>query len=205
MKLSLNTDNFFTKIVDKFKTGILSAVEDLFMSGSKKIAVEFGGKPKKPSKKELDLLNSQVNDYITGVTDEMSKQIRTTIREGQLARKSPKEIAEDLDGIFKGENPTRFDYKKRLQMIARTESTRIQEFGTYSTAKDLGASMKYLDVLEDERTSDICGAMHSKYGSKEQAIPINEEFEVSVNGKVYGGKLPPFHVNCRTSVRYEFE
>ena len=62
--------------------------------------------------------------------------------------------------------------------------------------------LKYVDIIHDNRTTDICKAEHREYGTKEEAIPLDQEFKVKVGNKTYSALYPPFHINCRSVVRF---
>jgi hypothetical protein len=91
-------------------------------------------------------------------------------------------------------------YTDRMKTVIRTEKLRANNAGAFSGAKqaeDAGIVLrKYLDVTMDKRTSDICKAEVKKYGTKKEAIPLEDKFIVKVGNKTYKAKYPPFHPNC---------
>jgi hypothetical protein len=108
-------------------------------------------------------------------------------------------------GLMNDENATQLKERTRkvtdalltrLDTISDTELTRAYNYGRDKAAASGKLSKKWLDVTMDERTSDICGHLHNKYGSEEQAIPIDAKFDGTHTGA-------PFHINCRTKVLYK--
>lgn len=175
------------------------------MDGASKISIQVGNDPIPPGPDTLKLLSDILYDNIKGVTEEMSKKIRTQIRESILAREDNIQLAKRLDDIFRGDNPTRFKYDNRLKLIARTESTRAMNYGSFENAIKIGASKKYINIVNDSRTTDVSKAMFAKYGTEEKAIDLDEEFSVVVGGKTYSGLFPPFMPNDRDYVLYIFD
>ena len=90
----------------------------------------------------------------------------------------------------------------KAKRIIRTETLRANNMGALDGALQSPVkTRKWLDVTQDARTSDICHKEHSKYGSPEEAIPIDKEFVVTVKNKTYRSQAPPFHPNCRSVLR----
>ena len=95
-------------------------------------------------------------------------------------------------------------------MIARKETTRAHSFGKLSAYQQSGIKAhKWLLWTDDHRTSEITKSLHRKYGSPEQAIPLNDNFKAQVKvGKkmvVIDQAAPPFHVNERDELMIEPE
>jgi len=182
--------------LDRFIPKLRESMKKKYDSGLEKAEVEFEMNFVR-NERQIDGLATHTFDLIKGITDEMASDVRQQMQMALLNNESVEQIKNRLDGIFKGDNPTRFRYEDRLRMIARTESNRAENMGNFEGAKQSGIILKkYLSVAEDERTSDICGAFDRKYGTEEQAIPMEEEFHVTVKGKEYREKIPPFHPNC---------
>lgn len=194
-------DEYFD--VDQFLKEIHAALLRDYTQGVLFSSQQLDRKPAPIDSKIVDLLAEISLNLIKGVTKEMSKRITMTIQQGILEGKTNQQIAEDLDSIFDKSNPTRFNYEERLNAVARTERQRALNQGAFDNAVNTGATKKYLAVVMDNRTSCICGDIFSgKYGSPDDAIPIDEEFEGTCNGKVYVGQKPPFHPHCRTGLRF---
>lgn len=196
------SENYFD--LSKFQDGIYSSIVVEYVKGGNGVSKQTNTQPIRPSKKDIEHLSKITFESIKGVTEEMSKSVRREIQTSLLARESRQDLRKRLDQIFKGDNPTRFRYETRLQMVARTEKARSQNAGSHNTAKEIGATGKYIDIVQDNRTSEVSKAMHQKYGTEKKAIPLDQEFSVIVGGKTYSGLYPPFMPNDRDMVLYTF-
>ena len=89
-------------------------------------------------------------------------------------------------------------------MISRTEAVRIKAQGQLHAAQQIqndGVNVKkWLLWVNDSSTSNLTKALHVKYGSPEQAIPVNENFKIDFQGKSISQNAPPFHPNERDSL-----
>ena len=200
--------NPFDPIIKGFTAKIVSGTIADYMAGGKfvlKFSPFSDEEPIKPTKKDIEALSGQVFDNIKGVTDIMSKDINNTVRKGILERKDTKQIAKDLDGVFKGDNPTGINYQSRLKAVARTESARTFNAGGFANAKKFGAKKKYLVGVSDAKQGDDSKVALSKYGTEEKAIPINENFEFTYNGKLFSYLYPPGRTNDRETIKYVWE
>lgn len=188
--------------LDKFRVKIKEFVKKHYDAGLEKAEIDFGFNFVR-NDRQIQFLEGYTFDLVKGVTDEMVLDIRQELKRGMLNNESILQIKNRLDKIFKGDNPTRFRYEDRLRMIARTETTTMENAGHLEGAKQSGVKLKkYLSIQMDERTSPICIEENKKYGSPEKAIPLDEEFVVKVNGKEYRGQQPSFHTNCRTRLLF---
>lgn len=197
-------EDFFKKLLNKFTAGIMKSVESNFREGSIRILSMAGRndlKPIPPTKQEKELLNNQIYDNIKGVTDDLNKQIRNEISNSILAHEDTKQLTQRLDGIFKGTNPTKINYKARLKMIAVTEKARVQNTSSMKTGKKY-FTHKYLEIINDKKTSEQSKEFYKKYGGENKAIPIDEEFTITYKGKVYSGQFPPFMPNDRDLIYF---
>ena len=197
-------DNYFLGIINSYLKKLIKSIVLDYEQGSKSIIDITGSsmKPMTPTKKDTNLLSGQIFDSIKGVADEDSKKIRNIIRQGILDRKDTKQIAQDLDDVFKGKNPTKLQYKDRLKMISRTESARLFSNGAYDTAKRLGFTHKYLIGVSDNREGEDSKVALRKYGSEDKAIPINEPFVYMYQGKRREFMFPPDRPNDRSLALY---
>lgn len=133
---------------------------------------------------------------------DMASNIRQVIQRGLMDGDDPREIAKELTTVFKEKK-----YLDRIKMIYRTESVRANNMGALEGAKQLDdikgiKIMKYLDVVNDVRTTTTCQHENAKYGSKDKAIPHDEPFTFTFQNKKQKAQAPPFHPNCRTAVRF---
>jgi len=195
--------DYFKTFVNKLMKGISVSVESNFKKGSIRVlamADREDLKPIPPTNQEKQMLSDQVFDNIKGVTDDMQKQIKNAIRNSILEKEDNKQTAKRLNDIFKGKNATKINYKARLDMIAQTETARILNASSMKTAKRLGFTHKYIDIVRDNRTAEDSKLMYKKYGGPEKAIPIDEEFNIIYNGKEQRGQFPPLRPRDRELV-----
>lgn len=154
-----------------------------------------------PSESEISFLNDYVFQNLQGHADQIGNQLRQELQRGMLNGETPAQIKERVKTVFADTT-----YSNRLKTVMRTEKLRASNAGAYAGAQqatDAGIVLKkYMDVTMDNRTSNICKKENSKYGSKEKAIPLDEEFTVTVDNKTYRGQYPPWHINCRTVIRF---
>ena len=145
------------------------------------------------------LLEDYVFENIKDMTEEMGGKLRQTLQRGLMNGESKKELRTRVAKVFKGDNPTRFKFEYRIKMIVRTEGNRAFNMARYQAALDSGLTLfKYVKIIKDDRTSNICWAENAKYGSPDKAIPLREKFRVMVGKKVYTEQFPPLHPNCMT-------
>ena len=146
---------------------------------------------------QITALESYTFDNIKGMTDEIAEKLRKEIMLSHFQNESLAKMQKRVQEVMKvGVN--------RAKMIARTEGNRAMNMGRLDAAKQSGVpSKKWLLITYDSRTSNISKAMGAKYGSPEQAIPLNKNFRAEVNGKVFEGPAPPFHPNERDRLMVE--
>ena len=153
----------------------------------------------KPDPKVVNFIEEYTFDYIKGINEDLVKDIRGAIKRGILDKKGINDIQNNILEVF--------DIKKsRAETIARTEMKRANSQAELQAWLNSGVgAKKWVSITDDDRTTNISRAMHKKYGSPEQAIPITEEFEVTVDGKKYGGMTTPFFYNDRDVIMYIYE
>lgn len=140
----------------------------------------------------LDTLQEYTFNNVKDMNEEIANKLRSSLVRGIMDGESTQQLTSRVREVMDVA-------KTRAQAIARTETHRAFNMGRFDGAKQLpGKKKKWLLVTEDERTSDICGAIHRKYGSESQSIPMEQPFEVVVKGKKISVQAPPIHVNCRT-------
>lgn len=153
-----------------------------------------------PKSKDITFLQDYVDGNIEAASDAISNQLRQEIQRGIMNNETTTELSKRVKKLFKTNQ-----YQKRLKVIIRTETSRANNQGTLDAAKQAvqtGVKLeKWLDVIEDARTSNVCRAEHSKYGTPDKSIPIDQEFVVRVDNKTIRAQAPPFLPNCRTSLR----
>jgi len=174
-------------------------IRSAFMSGSEKAETEFD-RNFVPDQEALNFLQNYNFNLIKNISNDLKENIRATIERGVLDGSGPATIARNLKPLLDGA-------ENRAEAIARTELNRAQSQGELLATKQFNpGSTKYLDIVEDSRTSPICKALNKKYGTSKQAIPLDQNFKVSVKvGKrtvVIDQDAPPFHVACRTGISF---
>lgn len=193
---NLFTPELFRNIIDRFVTRKYEeGINDIEAQFG--FNVTFGG-----ADRDLAVLKEYVADNIKGVTDDMQDKLRQELQRGIMNSDTNLQLRKRISDIFRGSNPTRFNYEDRIKMIARTEGKRASNMAKYESMAKLNRPniYKYIKIILDGRTSDICIEEDIKYGAKEQAIPMMEDFIVTSKGQTYRAKYPPFHVNCRSTV-----
>ena len=154
---------------------------------------------------ELELLNNYVFQNLQNHADQIGDQLRQELQRGMLNKETPTELKKRVKELF-----TDTKYTNRMKTVLRTEKLRANNAGAFSgaeQAQEAGIKLKkYLDVTMDTKTSNICRhGEYPKYGTKEQAIPLDEDFVVRVDNKTYSALYPPFHIHCRTVIRFTRE
>lgn len=122
--------------------------------------------------------------------------------EGELQRwKLNKEnVAQAKKRIREAMKTSTWNYK--VKRVVRTETSRANNWGTLDGAIQSGLNLrKWVEIIDDDLTSNICRKEHAKYGSKEQSIPLDKEFIVKYENKTIRAQAPPFHPNCRSVLR----
>jgi len=175
-------DNYVQK---KYDEGLIKA-EDLFQ-------INFTR-----DDQNLNNLRQYVAGNVGNTAEEINQSLRQEIQRAQLDGVDLKQLKQRVKQVFKDQK-----YMNRLKTVIRTEGNRAGNYGQLDGAKQSGLKLKkYLDVSVDQRTSDICMAEHKKYGTPEQAIPLDKLFTVKVRNKTFQGDAPPFHPNCRTIIMF---
>jgi hypothetical protein len=152
-----------------------------------------------PDERKLDFLQNYVTNNLKFHTDEIGNDLRQEISRGILNGETTKTIISRVKKVFDDKK-----YSNRIKTVLRTETLRANNTGALDGAERSGLKLKkWLDVMMDEFTSDICKKENRKYGSPDKAIPLDQEFIVKVDNKTVRGLSPPFHVNCRTVIRFE--
>ena len=167
--------------------------------------------PPSDNQRTMENLYNYTYQNIQAVGDEVGQQLRQSVQRALLDGKN-------VEGVKQTIKETLADskFQNRLKMVIRTEQARANNMGAFEGAQQAESAgiklRKWLDVTEDQNSSDICDANGgpenavNKYGKPEKAIPINEEFVLKVrqgNKKVtIRQQFPPFHPNCRTIVRF---
>jgi len=183
----------FTKVLhlDGFVNKISEFVKKNYLEGMEKTEKVFNMNFI-PQDSDLSFLQQYVGENVKDVSDDIGKQLRQEISRGILAGDDVQGIKNRVHEVFKD---TKFT--ERLKTVLRTERIRAENTGSLQGAMQSRLKLKkYVMIIDDDRTSNICHKEHAKYGSPDQAIPLDEQFEVHVDNKTIRALNPPFHVNC---------
>ena len=141
---------------------------------------------------ELELLNNYVFQNLQNHADQIGDQLRQELQRGLLNKESPEQLKQRVKVLFNDSK-----YTDRMKTVLRTEKLRANNAGALSgaeQAKEAGINLKkFLHITMDKRTSHICKKENTKYGTKEQAIPLEEEFVIKVDNKTIRAQYPPYH------------
>lgn len=131
-------------------------------------------------------LARQLQTFAGGVSEVTSSQIREAIADGLSA-------GEAIPAIRKRVEDVSAFGKSRALVIAKTETTRAQNFASVEAWRESGVvEGKIWFTAQDERVDDECAALHGEeFGLDENIDPGNSY------GRVDG---PPIHVNCRCTL-----
>lgn len=144
-----------------------------------------------PVQNRLKILKEYSFDNIQGLSDYTEERLRKEIMESTMKNETLAQMSERIKNVMS-------ITKDRAILISRTEGNRAENFGRLDGALQAPVELKkWLSITKDNRTSPISLAMDKKYGSPDKAIPLSEDFEVEVKGKIYKGPAPPFHPNER--------
>jgi hypothetical protein len=167
-----------------------------------------------PNEEKIDVMTDYTSAEITGVMDDLNKQIAQTIREGIMSNENPDDVRKKVKAVLNPTDETTFQYpsgrrvnwRDRITMITRTESARAQNMGHMDTFLQSGLDgKKYLSVHKDDRNLEcVCRDLANKY-DRDGAIPIDEEFEIKKGKNMYRFQYPPVHPHCRCLVLFRIE
>ena len=131
-------------------------------------------------------LKRELQKFAGSVTEETSKQIREAIGQGLDEGEALNDIRKRVQEL------SAFD-KARSQVIARTETTRAQNFASVTAWGESGlVESKILYTALDERVDDICADLHGQEFALDENVDPGNDY-----GKVDG---PPIHPNCRCTL-----
>ena len=194
---SVNTAVFATQVKKYLKAdlvgGMVEAENEL---GIKlKFDEDYNNKLKQLYSQQLDgyTINGKKWFGIKGVTKEIQADIIRTVQDGINSNKTKDEIKDDINSRFDNIS------EHRANLIARTETNRIVNEGLLVGYKQTGIEGgKVVKVISDDRTSEICMRMKSKYA--DTPIGLDEYFIDDETGKAF--KAPPFHPQCRSRIAF---
>lgn len=160
-----------------------------------------------PEDRKIEIMTDQVSSEVGGVMDDLNRQLQESVRDGIMNNENPTQLKKRVQLLL---NPTekrkhefasgrKMNWSDRIDLITRTEANRAQNQGRRDTFEQSGLpdGHKWISIHPDERLCPICSKAGNKY-DKESAIPIDNEFVVSVPRQgIFRFQLPPIHPNCR--------
>lgn len=149
------------------------------------------------SPEKIKFLSDMAFENIVALSNQMKSRLRQQLKSGIANGEGIGTLSTRIQSVF---DVT----KSRAEMIARTEASRVESAGALHAAEQIKADgvnvKKYLLWTLDDRTSDLTKALHRKYGSREKAIPLDQNFTITFGGKTFSQMGLPFHPNERDSL-----
>lgn len=147
-----------------------------------------------PDSEALEFLKKYTFDLVKGINDRVKNNLRQILQRAVIQGQSIPQVKANIKKYMDREIAN-------SETLARTELNRAGNQARLHAARESGiVKKKWISITKDSRTSPISWAMDSKYGSPEQAIPLEDKFKVIVNGEVIEGEAPPFHPNERDAL-----
>ncbi len=184
-------DDLLYNMLEATKEGSIKYIEEAYKKGLDKANSDL----KKygwtfdipPDPHSIEFLEQYTFDLITGVGEDVRKEIRRVVRQGILDGKSMRKVAKELRDVG-------FTRKKwRLNTIARTEVMRASNYGRLEGYKK-SVVVKYKQWLTafDDRTCPECEVMNGEIAEIDKPFSSGEQ-------------APPLHPNCRCTIVPVFE
>jgi len=131
---------------------------------------------------------------LKGVAEDLQIEVRQVVSDGIINRESMADV--------KAKIKERIDVTdSRATAIARTETNRFNNHAKMKSylKSNIVEAVRW-DAFLDNRTSEICEALHNK------EVPLNGIFETnyitkSGKSKYWEGQHPPAHTNCRSIIQ----
>lgn len=149
---------------------------------------------------DFDLLSQEALDFVNSYLFDLIKDINaTTVQKLQqiiaawLESGEPVSVLEtQLEGVFNDKN--------RAKLIARTESARAYNEGTYNRYEAAGVTEATWQTVRDAMVCPICRRLHNQVASFRAGWvhPGGSGDEAKFAGKTY---RPPAHPQCRCFTR----
>ncbi|VVB58129.1 Phage Mu protein F like protein [Candidatus Anstonella stagnisolia] len=135
-----------------------------------------------------------VGKKIVSVSETFAKRIRDAIVNMEAEGKSLEDI---MSAIKKIGDLT----DAQAKLIFETEQTNLVESARHQSAQKQGVKFKKWIAVNDERTSDVCRALHGK------VVPVGEDFKVTYKDEQgrtqkWSGQQPAAHPACRSHLEY---
>lgn len=183
--------------LEPFRAKVGDFLSKEYLSSMEKAGVQFNMNfiPKQEDLRDLkDYAFNNINTH----TDALGEELRGELSRGSFDKETPAQLKQRIKKVMS--NPK---FKQRIKTVMRTEKLRANNYGGLEAAKQSGLPLKkWVQIIRDNRTSDICKAEHRKYGSPSKAIPLDKPFRVSTARISIQAQASPFHPNCRSVIRF---
>lgn len=146
------------------------------------------------SPEKVNFLSQMSLENVKGLGAEARLKLNQQLKIGISQGEGIGTLTERVQKVF---NTT----KLKAGQMAHMQQVRIKSQGQLHAAEQIQADgvnvKKWLLWTLDARTSPLTKALHAKYGSPEQAIPISSNFKIDFQGKSISQNAPPFHFGER--------
>ena len=151
-----------------------------------------------PDDRTLEFLDSYVRNTMKFHTDSLGNALRGEISRALMNGEKVSQLKKHIRDTLEDQQ-----FTDRLKTVMRTEGLRAGNMGQLDGALQSGLKLKkYISIIRDDRTSDICLEEDRKYGKPSQAIDLDKEFIVKVDNKIVRIQAPPAHPNCRSVIQF---
>ena len=176
--------------LEETKGLIDQATENIFTDNFQKMEVKLQ-QNLTMNREQIRFLSNTTFDNIKDLAMETKNDLRGILQRGIINGLGVGKLTEQIEDVFsKGVN--------RAEMIARTETNRIENQGQLQAMKASGrvATKTWLSTV-DKKTSGICKRLNG------QTVPLEGKFKDSVTGEEFDA--PPALPNCRSTVLFNLE
>lgn len=172
--------------IDSLRDTIFNNIEQNYSKGLDSSEIKFNMNFV-PDYNTVSFIQKFSFDNVKGLEKDIKDGLRRSLRLGLMNQESIPQLKQRIKDVM--------DISiERAELIARTESVRAFNMGSFQGAKNSGLSLiKEWSAADDERTCKVCGYLDGK------RVGMNEHF-VDSEGDTYF--LSPAHPRCRCRVIY---
>ncbi|MBQ9024760.1 MAG: hypothetical protein IJ104_00625 [Methanobrevibacter sp.] len=137
---------------------------------------------------------------IQNLNDDLRGAVKNRMTRAAIEGENPLSLAPKLLELGITQLPgSTFTPRQRATMIARTETSRIQNTGILQSYVNEGYTQVKLLTAEDEHVCTTCLQYAYEFNKNDKITFENrgEELVHNIQDLIKGGKYPPFHPNCR--------
>lgn len=139
-------------------------------------------------------------DLIRNLTGDLQTTVKNKILQGIITGENPYNLAKTLvnAGVQQLDGST-FTPRQRATMIAKTETSRMQNTGMVQSYLNEGFTQVKILTAEDNHVCTTC-LNYAYHYNKETPLTFENRGKEKVHNIVdliKGGRFPPFHPNCR--------